>query len=790
MNFKFTNPISEKTWKDRYKKGNETVEGNFRRVAKFVAFNEKEEEDFYWAMSNGYFFGGGRTTSNAGIGTKLTLNNCFCSPRIEDNLDDIFKKVHLGALTHQRGGGIGYDFSNIRPSGMPTSNDAIASGPVSFMDVFNAQTATILQGGRRGANMGILNIYHPDIITFIEAKASDPNRLNHFNLSVMVDDKFMEAVKRDETITLHFPVYDETGLIENDPEKWIYCQEYSAKELWDLIIRKAYDNGEPGVFFYDNLNKDNNLHYCERITTTNPCSEYVSGIVYRGEKDSSMYGGACNLGSLMLQNFVERPFTEYAYVNTDALVKTIKIAVRFLDNIIDKNTYPSEVYENYQKEFRTIGLGVTGLADMLVMLGYRYDSEEARDYVDMLMDSIALSAFNASIDLAEEKGPFPGYHPSYLDGGYLNKHCSGRNSMCWKEIKNRMDEVGIRNAKIMSIAPTGTMSLVFGNNCSSGIEPIFALEAKRKIKIGGQAEENIQEVLLQDYAYAKWKSTSNNCISEDTFTTALNISVDDHLKMLSVISKHVDMSVSKTINVPEEYTFEDTKNIYTMAHSLGIKGCTIFRPNALRPGVIFDAKKKEEKKEVEIKIPTQQPIIFDSITPISRKTLGTTHGDVYCKKCACGTLYITVACDDDGNLVETFVESSKGGVCKANTAAVNRLASLAMRSGVKISEIVDQLSGIDCKACTTAKNNGKVIDGLSCPDIIAKAIQEFYNNDEVLTTPRLGKKTAFVPEVKPTVLETISTSKPNKIKCPECGEEIIFEGGCVICPSCGWSKCS
>lgn len=793
MNFKFTNPISKKTWEDRYKKNGETIEENFRRVAKFVATTPAEEEDFFWVMSNGLFYGGGRTTSNAGIGTRLTLNNCFCSPRVEDNLDDIFKKVHLGALTHQRGGGIGYDFSHIRPAGTPTSNDAIASGPVSFMDVFNAQTATILQGGRRGANMGILNIYHPDIELFIEAKASDANRLNHFNLSVMVDDAFMEAVENNQNITLHYPVYTDKGAIEHNPENWKMTKEVNAKELWELIIRKAYDNGEPGVFFYDNLNKDNNLWYCESITTTNPCSEYVSGIVYDGELNSNMYGGACNLGSLMIHNFVVRPFENYAFIDCEKLRKTIRIAVRFLDNIIDKNTYPSPVYENYQKEFRTIGLGITGLADALAMMGLPYDSQEGRDYVNSLMEFISLCAFTASVDLAEEKGCFPAFKDDYLLGGYLRKKSA--KEIAWLELSKRIEEVGIRNAKIMSIAPTGTMSLVFGNNCSSGIEPIFALEAKRRIKMGGQAEENVKEVILQDYAYSLWKEKqATTDVDESVFTTALNISVEDHLKMLSVITKHVDMSVSKTINVPEEYTFEDTKNIYTMAHKLGIKGCTIFRPNALRPGIISEAKKKEvevekPKSEEAIKCEVIYPERFDYIKPISRKTLGTTHGNTYCKKCACGTLYITVNCDDYGNLVETFVESSKGGVCKANTAAVNRLASLAMRSGVRIEEIVDQLKGIDCNACKMAKMNGKDIDGLSCPDIIAKVIQEFYKDEEVLATPRLGKQTAFIPEAKPTMIEKVATAPSSKIKCPECGEEIIFEGGCVVCPSCGWSKC-
>ncbi len=267
---KFVNEIVEKIWKDRYCKNGETLEGNLKRVAKFCSKTEQEEQDFFEMMDKGLFFPAGRTMSNSGVGTKLTLNNCFIAPQIQDNYEDIYDKVKLGALTHQRGGGIGYDFSQLRPKGSPTSNGAIASGAVSFMDVFNSQTETTIQGQRRGANMGVMNVYDMDIETFINAKAYDSKKLDHFNLSVMVDDEFITAVREDKTVYLHHPVYDKYGNIEKDSSKWIYSKEIPAKKLWDEIIHKAYDNGEPGVFFYDNLNNDNNLWYIEKIVCSNP----------------------------------------------------------------------------------------------------------------------------------------------------------------------------------------------------------------------------------------------------------------------------------------------------------------------------------------------------------------------------------------------------------------------------------------------------------------------------------------------------------------------------------------
>lgn len=266
----FVNDVIFKTWKDRYRKNNETIEKNIKRVAKFCSTNAKEENDFYDMMYNGYGYPAGRTMSNGGIGKNLTVNNCFVAPQIQDSLEDIFDKVKLGAMTHQKGGGIGYDFSQLRPKGTPTSNDAIASGALSFMDVFNAQTSTILQGNRRGANMGVMNVYSMDIEDFITAKSKDKDRLEHFNLTVMVDNDFMTAVENDESIFLHFPVYDDKGFIIKNPDNWEASREISARYIWDLIMKNAYNNGEPGVFFYDNMNKDNNLYYIENIVNSNP----------------------------------------------------------------------------------------------------------------------------------------------------------------------------------------------------------------------------------------------------------------------------------------------------------------------------------------------------------------------------------------------------------------------------------------------------------------------------------------------------------------------------------------
>lgn len=765
----FVNEIFENIWNDRYRKNNETVDENFQRVAKYISQSQKDEEDFLYLMRKGLFFPAGRTMSNAGIGVNLTLNNCFTAPPIQDSLAEIFDAVKLGATTHQKGGGIGYDFSYLRPAGTPTSNDAIASGPVSFMDVFNAQTATILQGNRRGANMGILNIYHPDIEEFITAKSYEAGKLVHFNLSVMVDDAFIDAVRKDEKIFLHFPVYDKDGYIENNPKKWTSKKEVSARELWNLITKKAYDNGEPGIFFYDNLNKDNNIWYEETITTTNPCSEYLAGIVRSNPQN---YGGACNLGSLFLVNFVHAPFTKEATVNWQLLEQTIFTAVRMLDEVIDANTFPNKVYENYQTDFRTIGLGVTGLADMLVMLGLDYRTKDGRDFVELLMDFISSRAFLGSSLLAREKGTFPKWNANlFLNGGYMKK-MRGRKS--WAETFESIEKYGLRNAKIMSIAPTGTLSLTFGNNCSSGIEPIFSLEYERKVKFGGQAEEDTKIVKVRDFAYALWKNCGSPKQYEDLFATALEMTVEQHLLMLGKIAYFVDMSVSKTINIPTDYSFEDTQQVYLKAHDLGIKGTTIFRPNELRPGILITEKKEEEhSKARELQ---RGEILTVSEEVIGKKRKLTT---------GCGSLHVMAYFDvTTGELREVYLSKGSEGGCASFMNGLSRMISVSARAGVAIGDIVDQLNS--CTTCpsyavrkATKHDTSK---GNCCPGAVANALKEMWQE------MREENLIDFVNE-KPIQEQKKEPYNISSTSCPECGEPVEHIGGCVTCPSCGWSKC-
>lgn len=779
MDKHFENQIFESIWKDRYQKNGETFSENLYRVADFCGTTSDEKREFYELMANGKFFPGGRTMSNSGVGTRLTLNNCFVAPQVPDDLDGIFETVRLGALTHQRGGGIGYDFSRLRPSGTPTSNDAVASGPVSFANVFNAQTATILQGNRRGANMGVLNVYHPDIEAFITAKSYEAGILNHFNLSVMVDNKFMEAALARREITLHWPVYDEYGHIEEDEKKWKITRVTNAGDLWDSIMRHAYDNGEPGVFFYDNMNQDNNLWYEESIVCSNPCAEYLAGTVFGGDYSPSQYGGACNLGSLMLHKFVENPFTKEAELNLYKLAQAIHTAVRFLDNIIDINTFPSAIYENYQKRYRTIGLGYTGLADALVMLGYKYDTQEARRFVSRVTEFIAYSAYSASVELAKEKGAFPGFcKEAFAQSGFLEKHRPS-SELDWNLLIENIQTYGIRNAKLLSVAPTGTMSLVYGNNCSSGIEPIFSLEYDRMVKMGGQSDEDTQKITVQDYAYGLYRRlVSNGCsvVENPPFVTALEMSVDDHIKMLAAIAFNVDMSVSKTINVPTDYPYDKCKDIYVECWRSGIKGCTIFRPNEIRQGVLLTHEDKGEDDTARMDELERGEVIRcdDSLVGIKRK-LNT----------GCGSMHLMAWYDPDTrNIMEVFVGRGSSGGCEKNLTAMTRLISAGLRGGIPFAYIVDQLDS--CGGCSAYQSRRvskhDTSPGSSCATAIALALKEMQQ--------QVKDGSIEISHHEDVVTQdATSISQPSPAVCPECGAELSFEGGCNICKSCGWSKC-
>lgn len=783
----FVNEVYESIWKDRYQKNGESYDDQLWRVADFIAEAEatqapKWSERFYSIMKSGYFFPAGRTMSNAGIGEKLTLNNCFVAPIIGNSMEQIFNAVKLGAMTHKAGGGIGYAFSNLAPNGYKTRNDAIASGPVSFMDVFNAQTATVQQGSRRGANMGMLSVYHPDILEFIHAKSATEGRLNHFNLSVVVDDAFMRLVVNDGQVQLHWPIYDEKGK-KLSSDKWDkrFTKLVPARDIWNEIMQMAYDNGEPGVFYEDNANNRNPAWYVERIVCSNPCAEYLAGTI--NAIDPSQYGGACNLGSLFLHNFVKNPFTKQAHLDTEALRDTISIAVRMLDDIIDVNTFPDKIYENYQKGMRTIGIGITGLADMLAMLGMKYNSQEARDYVESLMQMITNAEYYASVQLAKEKGCFPLCEPDkHVDGAYVK-------SVLEHDVIDEMSEYGIRNAKIQAVAPCGTISMAFGNNCSSGIEPIFSLSYDRKVKIGGQDDKDVKIVKMMDYAYylyhkLKDKGERLDFDEHDIFPTALNMSVDDHVAMLAIISKYTDMSVSKTINVPTEASFDEVKNIYMQCWKLGIKGCTIFRPNAIRQGILLTDDKKDNKPEqIEHALPPLLPrgsIIEPSNDLIGKKRKIQT---------GCGSLHVLAFFDPiDGNLQEVYFNKGSTGGCANFMTGLSRMVSLLCRAGVDIMTIKDQLdsTGVCPSYATRKATHHDTSKGSCCPMAIGNALVEMYNEmQSELDDKEDEEKSVKQKPIKPIHVNTV----PSTELCPECGEPVMFEGGCKICKSCGWTKC-
>ena len=809
----FVNEVYESIWKDRYQKNGESYDDQLWRVADFIAEAEETKahmwsDRFYGIMKEGYFFPAGRTMSNAGIGEKLTLNNCFVAPIVGNSMEQIFDAVKLGAMTHKAGGGIGYAFSNLAPNGYRTRNDAIASGPVSFMDVFNAQTATVQQGSRRGANMGMLSVYHPDILEFIHAKSATEGRLNHFNLSVVVDDAFMWNVITDGQVLLHWPIYDEKGN-KLPYDKWDeqFTKSVPARDIWNEIMQMAYDNGEPGVFYEDNANNRNPAWYVERIVCSNPCAEYLAGTI--NATDPSQYGGACNLGSLFLHNFVKNPFTKQAHLDTDALRDTISIAVRMLDDIIDVNKFPDKIYENYQKGMRTIGIGITGLADMLAMLGMKYDSQEARDYVESLMQMITNAEYYASVQLAKEKGCFPLCEPDkHADSTYVK-------SVLEHDVIDEMSEYGIRNAKIQAVAPCGTISMVFGNNCSSGIEPIFSLSYDRKVKIGGQDDKDVKIVKMMDYAYYLYHKLKDDgkqldFDEHDIFPTALNMSVDDHVAMLAIISKYTDMSVSKTINVPTEASFDEVKDIYMQCWKKGIKGCTIFRPNAIRQGILIteDSNKSNNEGQTKSTILPRGSIIEPSNDLIGKKRKIQT---------GCGSLHVLAFFDPiDGNLQEVYFNKGSTGGCANFMTGLSRMVSLLCRAGVDIMTIKDQLdsTGVCPSYATRKATHHDTSKGSCCPMAIGNALVEMYNemqselddkeDDIPITSRKLNKATKTLAENFDKATEMINKvadkfaqmskysgnvyNAPTEV-CPECGEPVMFEGGCKICKSCGWTKC-
>jgi ribonucleoside-diphosphate reductase alpha chain len=579
-----TTPFSAHIWKSkyRYRHGDsvreQEIRDTWKRVARAVAAPEdqpsKWQRAFYGILSGYRFLPGGRILAGAGTAEHVTLFNCFVMGPIRDSMEGILGSLKEAALTMQQGGGIGCDFSALRPAGLPAQRSGtIATGPVSFMRLWDTLCETLMgTSARRGAMMATLRCDHPDIEAFIEAKRCKRALIN-FNLSVLITDEFMNAVAGDAEWDLRFPAPRPINE-DNMPERHSNAdacgsrrvhRHVSAKALWQRIVDSAHKTGEPGVLFIDSINRENNLYYCEKISATNPC----------GEIPLPPYG-ACNLGSLNLAAFVRQPFSKNAILDAHALNETVSIAVRFLDNVIDISRFPLQEQAQQSNDTRRIGLGITGLADMLAMLGLHYDSESGRAAAANAMRSIRDAAYASSIALAGEKGAFPLLDKQkYLQSAFVSRLPDA--------LRAGIAKNGIRNSHLLAIAPAGTISLLAGN-VSSGVEPIYAYEAERDIRDRNLKSHRFH---LRDFAYDLWlNSAPAKAELPDYFALADSLSPEAHLEMQADLQQFVDNAISKTVNLPRDATLDDVANVYSGAYRLGVKGSTVFRSGLERGQVL------------------------------------------------------------------------------------------------------------------------------------------------------------------------------------------------------------
>lgn len=750
---RFSAPIAEAIWDMKYRLKQQdgtpidgTVEDTWRRIARALAQTEAEpakwEDRFYEALEDFKYLPAGRITAGAGTDRSVTLFNCFVMGAVPDDMGGIFDMLKEAALTMQQGGGIGYDFSTIRPRGAEVKGVAAdASGPLSFMDVWDAMCRTIMSAGsRRGAMMATMRCDHPDIEGFIEAK-KDPARLRMFNLSVLVTDAFMAAVKADGPWELVFgdKVY----------------KTVDARDLWNKIMRNTYDFAEPGVIFIDRINAANNLSYCETIAATNPC----------GEQPLPPYG-ACLLGSINLATLVTQPFTANAKLDPKALKALVATAVRMMDNVVDISRFPLPQQAVEAQAKRRIGLGVTGLADALLMLGLRYGAEEAATQTEDWMKAIARAAYLASVDLAREKGPFPLFDADkYLASGtMLNMD---------EDVRDAIRTHGIRNALLTSIAPTGTISLYAGN-VSSGIEPVFAYAYTRKVlqKDGSRTEEEVV-----DYAVRMWRDLHGDAPLPDYFVNAQTLPPLDHVRMQSAAQKWVDSSISKTINCPEDISFDDFQQVYMAAWDQGCKGCTTYRPNAVTGSVLSVNETSEKAPEADqgaevvyLTDPLDRPAALEGST-YKVKWPGSEHA-----------LYITIndiIISGHRRPFEVFI-NSKNMEHFAWTVALTRMISAIFRRGGDVSFVVEELKAV------FDPRGGAWVDGRYIPSILAAiggVIERHLIAIGFIEGEGMGLKSDPQAEV-------ISMGAPKGKSCTSCGSfQMRMVEGCMTCAECGFSKC-
>jgi ribonucleoside-diphosphate reductase alpha chain len=807
--------ISEQIWDSKYRL--KTADGvpvdgtlgdTWQRVASAIAAAEPEAARAHWthvfaeAMGDFAFLPAGRILAGAGAGRSVTLFNCFVMGRIEDDLSSIFTNVREAALTMQQGGGIGHDFSTLRPKGAPVKSiGADASGPVSFMDVWDAMCRTIMSAGaRRGAMMGTLRCDHPDIETFVDVKA-DPARLRNFNLSVLVTDAFVAAVRSGAPWDLVF-------------DGKVY-RTVDARALWDRIMRATYDYAEPGVVFIDRVNAQNNLSYCEEIACCNPC----------GEQMLPPYG-ACLLGSINLARLVDNPFTSQARLDEARLERLAAIAVRFLDNAIDISNYPLPAQQQEAVAKRRIGLGVTGLADALILCGVRYGTPEAEALARRWMARIERAAYLASAELAGEKGAFPLYDA----GCFLAAPGVQRLP---EDVRAAIARHGIRNGLLTSIAPTGTISLLAGN-VSGGIEPVFDFRYDRRV-LGRDGSARTQRV--EDYAHALYREKFGPAAPlSHAFVTAEELTPVAHLRMQAAVQAHVDSSISKTINCPADLGFEAFKDVYLEAYDLGLKGCTTYRPNAVtgavlsrsaeagrpaevRPGAVaagsgLPAMAPDEKGAAEMPflpglgLPERQGEVVYITKPLERAPM--LEGATYKLRWpgSDNALYITI--NDivrDGHAegvpsarrrpFEVFI-NTKNLEHYAWTVALTRMISAIFRRGGDVTFVVEELKAI------FDPQGGQWMGGRYVPSLIAaigEVIESHMIRTGFLADAPASSRPASEARARIGGEERIALSggEPASVAsnpgaggrpCPRCGSRSLHHReGCWICDACGYSKC-
>ena len=703
-------------WAKKYQNNGESFEEWLDRVS-------GGDKDVKQLIVDKKFLFGGRILASRGVtDRKVTYSNCYVLPQVEDSIEGIYDTAKHLARTFSYGGGVGIDISNLRPKGSPVNNAAkTTSGAVSFMELYNTTTTLIGQEGRRGALMISMDCNHPDIEDFIDAKRNT-YELEGCNISVRTNGNF----------------------IKNSP-------------LMHKLAENNWDYAEPGILYWDNINKNNLLsEYIKNgefeYAGVNPCAE-----------EPLPAGGSCLLGAINLSEFVLSPFTDDAIFDIYEFEDAVRIAVRALNDVLDEGLelHPLEIQRKTVSEWRQIGLGIMGFADMLIKMGIAYGSEESLRMIDIIGKHMNEAGLLASSELAEEKGPFDKFDPEWILDSEFMKHIN-------ENVAYTVSEKGLRNSQLFTIAPTGTISTMLG--VSGGVEPLFDIEYYRTTK----------SLHGKDKTYKVVTPIVKQCMEVKGLTEypkeiqwSKTINPFNRVDVQAQWQIYIDASISSTVNLPEKTTVEEVEELYRYAYDTGCKGLTIFRDGCARTAILNSGSVKEEPKEEEV----VEDKRLDTIMPITRADMGDRlEGATYVRTTACGKLYITINTNAKGELVEVFIDPSKSGGCLANVEVIGRLCSSMLRAGVAVEAVIDSAKGVKCSSCARSK---KKVDGLSCGDIVAKAIETEYNY-------RKGKKNTKKVEK---IVEKVEKNE-EKAKCPECGAELSFTGGCNVCPSCGYSKCS